>query len=184
MANETVPPDEQLLATSRFRIVRRWRKLPSGKVVPRETIQHAGAVAILPILAGATPADERICLIRNYRVAVRQTLVEIPAGTLEPGEDPADCAARELTEETGYRAGRIEHACDFFMSPGILNEKMHLFLAFDLTAGESALEEGEEIERLVVTRDEALRMAYAGEIQDAKTLAGLLWYAGRISDGK
>lgn len=180
-AQRDVPPEEEVFAGARFRVVRRWRRLPSGKVVPRETIQHSGAVAILPILVDEDGGEERICLIRNYRIAVKQTLVEVPAGTLEPGEDPAECAARELIEETGYRSARIEHACTFFMSPGILNERMHLYLAYDLTAGASALEEGEEIERLVVTRSEALRMMHAGEIQDAKTLVALLWYAGRGS---
>jgi ADP-ribose pyrophosphatase len=167
----STPPDENLLSARRFRVVRRYRRLPSGKVVSREIVEHPGAVTILPLVG-----DHRVCLIRNYRDAVRRTLVELPAGTLEPGEDPALCAARELAEETGYRAGRLLRACEFFMSPGILNERMHLYIASDLTLGESAPEEGEEIERVVVDWAEAMRLARDGEIQDAKSLVALLWY--------
>ena len=169
--NDDIPPDEDLLVVSRFRVVRRHRRLPSGKVVAREVVEHPGAVVILPLVEG-----DRVCLIRNYRVAVKQTLLELPAGTLEVGEDPAECAARELIEETGYRAGRIERACEFFMSPGILNERMHLFVASELVLGETALEESEEIERVVVPWAEAMRLVRAGEVQDAKSLVGLLWH--------
>ncbi len=169
--NDDIPPDEDLLVVSRFRVVRRHRRLPSGKVVAREVVEHPGAVVILPLVEG-----DRVCLIRNYRVAVKQTLLELPAGTLEVGEDPAECAARELIEETGYRAGRIERACEFFMSPGILNERMHLFVASELVLGETALEESEEIERVVVPWAEAMRLVRAGDVQDAKSLVGLLWH--------
>jgi ADP-ribose pyrophosphatase len=109
-------------------------------------------------------------------VAVGKTLVELPAGTLEPGEDPAVTAARELIEETGYRAAHLEKLREFYMSPGILNERMHLYLATGLAPGETALEPGEEIETLVVAWDEAVRMAVDGTIEDAKSLVGLLHY--------
>jgi ADP-ribose pyrophosphatase len=168
---EDIPPDEDLLVASRFRVVRRHRRLPSGKVVAREVVEHPGAVVILPLVE-----PDHVCLIRNYRVAVKRSLLELPAGTLEPGEDPAECAARELIEETGYRAGRIERACEFFMSPGILNERMHLFVASELVLGEMALEESEEIERVVVPWAEAMRLVRVGEVQDAKSLVGLLWH--------
>lgn len=168
-----VPDDEDLLHARRFRVVRRYRRLPSGTVVSREVVEHPGAVTVLPLVD-----DDRVCLIRNYRVAVRRALLELPAGTLEVDEDPALCAARELVEETGYRAGRVERACEFFMSPGILNERMYLFVARDLVLGESELEEGEEIERVVVSWAEAMRLVRAGEVQDAKSLVGLLWYDG------
>lgn len=167
-----VPPDEELLPGKRFRVVRRYRRLASGDLVSREIVEHPGAVTILPLVD-----DDRVCLIRNYRVAVRHALLELPAGTLEPGEDPATCAARELAEETGYRAARIDRACAFFMSPGILNERMHLYIASQLTLGETALETGEEIERVVLPRTEAIRLAREGQIQDAKSLVGLLWLA-------
>jgi ADP-ribose pyrophosphatase len=163
--------DELVLTARRFRVVRHTRRLANGAVVVRETVQHPGAVTILPLVDA-----DRVCLIRNYRVAVGRTLVELPAGTLEPGEDPAACAHRELAEETGYRARSLRKLHEFFMSPGILNERMHLFLATELELAAAAPEPGEEIERLVVTWDEALRMARGGEIQDAKTLVGLLLY--------
>ena len=132
------------------------------------------AVAILPVLD-----DGRVCLIRNYRVAVDKTLIEVPAGTLEPGEDPAVTAVRELAEETGYRASSIEELRQCTMSPGILNERMHIYLARGLTPGNTALEAGEQIETLVVTWDEAMRMVADGTIVDAKTLIALLDYDRR-----
>lgn len=169
--NDATEPDENLLDGRRFRVVRRFRRLPSGKVVSREIVEHPGAVTILPLVDA-----DRVCLIRNYRDAVRRTLLELPAGTLEPGEDPALCAARELAEETGYRAGRLERACEFFMSPGILNERMHFYIASELLLGDSSPDEGEEIERVVVDWAEAMNLVRLGEIQDAKSLVGLLWY--------
>ena len=164
-------PPEELLVTRRFRVVRHHQKGRDGSLHSKETVQHPGAVAILPLVD-----DDHVCLIRNFRVAVGRTLIELPAGTLEPGEDPAATAHRELIEETGYHAASIEKLREFTMSPGILNERMHLYLAKNLTAGEMALEAGEEIETLVVPLDEALRMVFDGSIEDAKTLVGLMHY--------
>jgi ADP-ribose pyrophosphatase len=159
-----------LFSGSRFRVVRRVQVTSDGKEHVRQTIEHPGAVAILPLID-----RQRICLLRNYRVAVGQELVELPAGTLEPGEDPAETAARELVEETGYRARRIELLTRFYTSPGILNERMDLFLATGLEPGPQALEPGEQIETWIVSWDDALAMAGDGRIRDAKTLVGLLW---------
>jgi ADP-ribose pyrophosphatase len=166
----TTPPEE-LLVTRIFRVVRQRETGADGREHVRETVQHPGAVTILPILD-----DGRVCLIRNYRMAVGKTLVELPAGTLEPGEDPDATARRELVEETGYRADSVEKLREFFMSPGILNERMHLYLARGLRAGDAALEPGEQIETLVVPWSEAMRMAMDGTIEDAKTLVALLHY--------
>jgi ADP-ribose pyrophosphatase len=132
-------------------------------------------VVIVPLLD-----DGRVCLIRQFRLSVHETLIELPAGTLEPPEPPLACAQRELIEETGFRATRIEQVHAFFLSPGILDEKMHLFLATGLTAGDPRREAGEEIDNLLVPLDEAVAMIFRGEIQDAKTIVGLLW-AERIS---
>jgi ADP-ribose pyrophosphatase len=164
-------PPEELLVAKRFRVVRHTTIGRDGKPHIRESVQHPGAVAILPLLAG-----DRVCLIRNERIAVGRTLIEVPAGTLEPNEDPAANAARELIEETGYRAGTIRKLCEFMMSPGILNERTHLYLATDLTPGPTAREAGEEIENLEVTWDEALAMVDSGAIEDAKTIVALLYY--------
>jgi ADP-ribose pyrophosphatase len=144
---------------------------PDGNRHLRDVVRHPGAVVILPLLD-----DGRVCFERNYRVAVDQTLIELPAGTLEPNEDPAETARRELIEETGYRAGRIEHLLTFCMSPGILDEQMYLYLARDLTPGPTALEAGEDIQSLLCTWEEAMAMARRGDIRDAKTLVGLLYY--------
>lgn len=162
---------EELLVTRIFRVVRRRQRGSDGREHVRDVVEHPGAVTILPILD-----DGRVCLIRNLRVAVGKTLVELPAGTLEPGEDPAVTARRELAEETGYRSASVERLREFFMSPGILSERMHLYLARGLQPGTTALEPGEQIETLVVPWSEAMRMAFDGTIEDAKTLIGLLHY--------
>lgn len=162
---------EILLSTSRFKVVRQWHQTPDGILHPREAILHPGAVTIVPILA-----NERVVLIRNFRPAVGRTLIELPAGTLEAGEDPLQTAVRELEEETGYRSGRIEPLCQFFMSPGILRERMHLFVATELAPGPTRLDEGEQIETMAVDWAEALAMISDGRIEDAKTLVGLLWF--------
>ena len=161
-----------LLTTPKFRVVEHVLP-PTGDrpEVRRQVIEHPGAVTIIPLVEG-----DRVCLVRNFRVAVGQTLVELPAGTLEPAEPPQETAIRELREETGYTAQRWRELPAFFMSPGILHERMHLFVAEGLTAGPPAREAGEEIENLVVPWREAVAMAERGEIEDAKSLVGiLLW---------
>lgn len=162
---------ELLLKTGRFDVVRLRYRTADGSVHAREVARHPGAVTILPLLD-----DGRVCLIRNYRVAVDQTLIELPAGTLEPGEEPAATARRELEEETGYRAAEVRQLCEFYMSPGVLSERMVLFLATGLTGGPARLEGGEQIEPFVVSWDEAMALIERGEIRDSKTLVGLLWY--------
>lgn len=165
----TIESREHLLTAQRFKVERLQERDKDGKIRAREVVRHSGAVTVLPIVD-----EKHICLIRSWRVAVEETLIEIPAGTLEPNEDPAECARRELIEETGYRAGKIEFVQSFFLSPGILDEKMHLFMAKDLTPGETALEPGERIENWIMTWDEALELARTGKIRDSKTLTGLL----------
>jgi ADP-ribose pyrophosphatase len=155
----------------RFNVEQVVQTTPDGVRHVRQVVRHPGAVMILPLLD-----DGRICFVRNFRVAVNQTLLELPAGTLEPDEDPAETARRELAEETGYRAARWRHLLTFCMSPGILDEQMHLYLAESLEPGPTALEAGEEIEPLVCSWDETLAMIHRGEIHDAKTLVGLLYY--------
>jgi ADP-ribose pyrophosphatase len=168
-----------LLETRKFTVVRETVSTPGGKDKTREIVRHPGACVIVPLLD-----DGRVCLIRNFRIAVDETLIELPAGTLEPPELPAKTAERELIEETGYRAAKIELLQAFYASPGFLDEKMHLYLATGLTAGESALEEGEEIENLLVPFEQAVEMVFRGEIQDAKTIVGLLWVDRLRHEGK
>ena len=174
-----MPADsEVLLVASRFKIVREYQETREGRR-PREIVRHPGAVVVLPLLD-----DGRVCLIRNYRLSVKQTLIELPAGTLEPGEEPIVNAERELIEETGYRAVKLEQLHAFYLSPGILDERMHLFLATGLTAGATALEAGEEIENLIVPWEEALEMAVDGRIQDAKSIVGLLLVDRLLKSGQ
>ena len=157
-----------LLQTARFSVTEVSRPGQPTKAV----VRHPGAVAIIPLLS-----DGRICLIKNYRVAAGKSLIEIPAGTLELDGDPAITAVRELKEETGYSSETWrEIAPPFFVSPGIMDERMYLFLATDLSEGEPEREAGEEIENLVVPFQDALEMVRNGEICDAKTIVGLLTY--------
>jgi ADP-ribose pyrophosphatase len=109
-------------------------------------------------------------------VAVGETLLELPAGTLEEGEEPVVTARRELTEETGYSAEHLRHLHSFWMSPGILRERMHLFVATELRAGEMRPDAGEQIAPIVVSWQEAIALVRDGKIQDAKTLVALLYY--------
>ena len=144
---------------------------PDGRVIRRDIVLHPGAVVILPLLDA-----EHVVLLRNHRPVVGQTLWEVPAGTLEPPEPPEEAAVRELAEETGYRASSWRKLVEFYPSPGILSERMHLFLAEGLTPGEMALEADEQIEPVVVQWGQALTWATDGTIKDAKSMVAiLLW---------
>lgn len=143
----------------------------SGASLERHVILHPGAVVILPILP-----DGRIVLIRQHRIAVDADLIELPAGTREPAEEPIVTARRELIEETGYIAGLLTPVFQFFASPGFVREEMHLFKAEKLIAGPTAMEDGEKIESLIVDLPQAVEMIRSGEIRDAKTMIGLLWH--------
>ncbi len=160
-----------LLETSRFRVYRANQQLADGSLHPREIVRHPGSVVILPMTD-----DDRVCLIENYRIAVDQSLVELPAGTLDADEPPKQTAIRELAEETGFRAGRIELLSEFYISPGFLDERMHLYLATELERGQMALEKGEIIKPRVVPWSDALAMASDGRIKDAKTLLAIFLY--------
>ena len=155
----------------RFRVERVVRRTADGAEHVKEIVRHPGAVALLPLLD-----DGRVCLLENYRASADQWLIELPAGTREPGEDPDETARRELAEETGYRAGRIQRLTTFYMSPGVLDERMFLYLATELEPGPMSLDAGEEIRVRITDWAEALAMVRDGRIQDGKTIAGLLFY--------
>jgi ADP-ribose pyrophosphatase len=165
------PNGRLLLSTPRFDVVEVMQATRLGGNRPRQVILHPGAVVILPMVD-----DDHVCLIRNERVAVGKTLIELPAGTMEPPATPLQMAVRELKEETGYTAERWREMPAFYMSPGILRERMHSFVAEGLTAGEHAREAGENIDNLVVPWSEAIAMVESGEIEDAKTICALLMW--------
>lgn len=142
---------------------------PGGERIEREVVRHPGAVVVVPLLD-----DGRIVLIRNRRYAVGTTLWELPAGTLEAGEEPARCAARELTEETGFRARTVDPLGSFYTTPGLTDELMHAYCARGLTEVGQALEPGEEIEVHPVPRADAIRMLDDGDLIDAKSMLALL----------
>lgn len=139
---------------------------------PREIVRHPGGSVVLPI-----DDDSRILLIRNHRVAVRDALLELPAGTRGDGEDPAEVAARELAEETGFAAGRLEPFGWFWTTPGFTDERLHAFIAHDLEFVGQRLDPGEEIEVVPASVDDVLAMIDDGRIVDAKTIAVVLrWH--------
>jgi ADP-ribose pyrophosphatase len=137
----------------------------------REVVDHPGAVVIV-----ATDRDGSLVLVRQLREAVRKELLELPAGTLKPGEEPLACARRELREETGYGGGRWRAGPTFYTAPGFCRELMHLYFAEDVEPGEAALEEDESLEVVVVSAAEI--ESVLEEAEDAKTLVGLLLHLG------
>ncbi len=162
---------ELLLTAAKFEVARLRFEGPDGREIVRDVVEHPGAAVILPQLD-----DGRVVLIRNLRRTVGKVLWELPAGTLEPGEAPALCAARELEEETGYRAGTIAPLTEFFASPGVLNERMYGFLATDLEPTAQALDDAEEIEVFPIPQWQVRDMLKDGHIEDGKTIALLLYW--------
>jgi len=144
-------------------------RLDDGGTTQREIVEHRGSVAIVPL-----DADGHVLMVCQYRKPAERELLEIPAGTLEPGESPDHCAARELEEEVGHSPGRLLPLGHFYTSPGFCTEVIHLYLATELrpTTAHTEADEFIVIERLPL--DEALRMVHRGEIRDAKTIVGLL----------
>jgi ADP-ribose pyrophosphatase len=142
-------------------------ELPNGKQGKREIIKHPGAVAIL-----AVTADNKVLMVEQYRKALERTIVEIPAGKLEKGEEPALCARRELEEETGYECESLELLTSFYTSPGFADEIVHVYLATGLTKKENAaaLDEDEFVNLEELTLDEAEQYVKEQKIYDAKTI--------------
>jgi ADP-ribose pyrophosphatase len=152
---------------------------PSGVHAIREVITHPGSVVVLPVLP-----DGRILLIRQYRHATRQYLWELVAGRMDPGEPPKAAAARELKEETGYRAKRMRVFLDVFPTPGFLEERMFILLAEGLTAGAAEPEEDEKIISRAYTHRQLEVMIRRGKLRDAKSIAGMLFYFRFLSPQK
>ena len=149
--------------------MRCWSRAGCGR--RREVITHPGSVVVLPVLPNG-----RIVMIRQYRHATRQYMWELVAGRKEPEETPEEGAARELLEETGYRAKRFKVFLDVFPTPGFLEERMLILLAEGLTAGKAEPEEDEKIEVKAYSTKELQQMMKKGELKDAKSIAGILYY--------
>lgn len=155
-------------------------RFPDGSTGELEVIRHPGAAAVVPFASDPRGEDPTVLLIQQYRYATNGTLIEIPAGRLNPGEDPRVCAQRELLEEVGVKAGRLERLTTIWTTPGFTDERIHLFWASDLTADKPAREPDEFIEVIPKPLSEALQMVRSGEISDAKTALSLLFVAGFI----
>ena len=161
-----------------FSVVSQQVEEPDGVKVRRDIVQHPGSIVILAVDdSGKTP---RVLLERQYRHAAGARLWELPAGSLDPGEDPARAARRELLEETGYSAAKWQKALYFFVSPGFLTESMHVFLATDLKKGQAQPEDDERIAVRFFPLHQAVQMAMSGKIIDAKTVAPLLWLEKKL----
>jgi ADP-ribose pyrophosphatase len=153
-------------------------RFPDGSEGDLEIFRHPGASAVIPFLTDPTADDPLVMLIRQYRYAAEGYLYEIPAGRLDPGEEPAQCANRELLEETGCTAERVEHLTTIHVTPGFTDERIHLFMATGLTRGISQLERDEFIEVQTRPLSEVLVMVERGEITDAKSIVAILFVAG------
>lgn len=152
----------------------------NGKQGKREVVEHGGAVAIVPVLAD----NETVVLVRQWRTPAGKALLEVPAGGIEPGEDPETCARRELTEEIGQTAARLIPLYAAYMAPGYCTEKIYAFLALDLSAKRADADEDEFVERVEMKLDAAIAAIATGEIEDAKTIAGLTLAARYLSTAR
>ncbi|MBM3965735.1 MAG: NUDIX hydrolase [Planctomycetes bacterium] len=166
-----MPSRKLLFRAKRFDVEEVQEQLEGGQLLSRHVVRHPGAVVVLPLVD-----PQHICMIHTYRVAIDKWQLELPAGTLDKGLPASEMAHLELMEETGYRAGVMTHVHTFAMSPGILDEKMHFYVARDLTPGETQRELGEQMSNRILSWSEVDRQLRDGNIIDAKTLVGLLWH--------
>jgi ADP-ribose pyrophosphatase len=156
-------------------------RFPDGTVGELEMIRHSGAAAVLPVLGDPSAADPEIVMIRQYRYAAGGFIYEVPAGRPDqPGEDWEVCARRELEEETGYRAGTLRYLTAIHTTPGFTDEKIHLFLATELSQGSTRFDADEFVEIEPMALSAALRLVREGAISDAKTICTLLYAAGFV----
>jgi ADP-ribose pyrophosphatase len=146
-----------------------------GRETVREVVRHPGGAGGLPVFA-----DGRVALVRQYRHPAGRELLEIPAGRIEEGESPDECARREIEAETGARPGRMEKLAEFYSTPGFCEEKLYIFLATGLETTRQDLDEDEAVDVVYLTLDEAIALAKKGEIEDSKTLVALLLAESRL----
>ena len=180
MAPDSPPPPERVVASTRLHegLILNLRvdevELANGRRAKREVVEHGEAVAIVPIDDGG-----QVFLVRQYRLAAERSLLEVPAGGIEAGEGAEEAAQRELQEETGQRASSLQRLCGFYVSPGFCTEYIHLFLATGLSPSTAEADPDEQIGVERVSLDEALALVDSGEIEDAKSIIGLL-YAAKV----
>src|SRR5438552_592843 len=153
-------------------------RFPDGSIGELEIVRHPGASAIVPFLSDPAGEDPQVLLIRQYRYAAGEFIYEVPAGTLDEGESPDECARRELKEETGCTAERVEHMYTILTTPGFTDERIYLYLAVGLTRGEAGREADEFMEVEAMPLSRALAMIERGELKDAKSALALLYAAG------
>lgn len=178
--SETRLSSEQLVDGVLLKAFRDEVRLPDGETSVREWIDHPGASAIVPIFE-----DGRTLLVRQFRYPPRRTFLEVPAGKLdEPGENPEEVAARELEEETGWRANRFEPVGTAYPCIGYSNEQIHIFAASGLERGSQALAEGEFVEVVTMDLDEAVDRARNGTIKDMKTITALVYAAAHVNESE
>lgn len=172
--NEVTVNKEMIYQGKIITVEKHQVSLPGGRTTTREVVLHPGAVAVL-----VEPSKDHLILVEQFRKSCEDKLWEIPAGKLEPGEEPKLAAIRELSEETGYQAQTIEWVHTFYTSPGFANERIHLFYTNELTTGEIHLDEDEFLECALVHKSTVLDMLAHNQIQDAKTLLAIYWWLNR-----
>ena len=153
-------------------------RFPNGSTGELEMVRHPGASAVVPFLTDPHSDDPQLLLIKQYRYAAGDFIYEIPAGKLDGEEDPAECARRELREETGCTAERIEHLYTFFTTPGFTDEVIHAYIATGLTVGDVTHEKDEFMSVETVSLSRALELIKTGELKDAKTALAILYASG------
>ncbi|MFN8373559.1 MAG: NUDIX hydrolase [Anaerolineae bacterium] len=172
---ETILSTEQIYSGRVIKLSIHEVRLPDGANAKREVVQHPGAVAIV-----ALDANGDVLLVRQFRLAAGKILSEIPAGTLHPGEDPRECAIRELQEETGYKPGKLESLGGIYVAPGYTTEYIHLYLATDLIESKLAADDDEFVEVDHVPFKDVLAMIDRGDIADGKSNVGVMRVARRM----
>lgn len=172
MSNETRTPVARGFSVQ---VARHRVTLPGGREIELDIVQHPGAAAVVPFVS-----DRDVLLIRQYRHATGGAILEVPAGKIDPGESPDETAVRELEEEVGQRAGRLEELGWVWTSPGFTDEKIHLYAAFELARSVARPEDDEIIEVVRTPLSEALELVWRGELTDAKSAMGLIHAARHV----
>jgi ADP-ribose pyrophosphatase len=169
LSEETIKT-ETIYSGQLLSVVKNTVRLPTGRLTVREVVKHRGVVAIIPVLG------ERLIMVRQFRQACGKILLELPAGTLRLGESPKEGACRELVEETGYVPHRLKKLLHCYVAPGSNTELVHIFLATDLSKTVQDVEDDEVIQVVNIDLSTALQMIERNEIEDAKSIAGILYF--------